>query len=127
MIYDDLFRQILLSMTAFVFIAFAVWALVSPISLAEKLGYKLIAPNGYSEFYAIYIGVFLAQAVLCALAAYRVQDAIFGDIVALFLLAQPVGRFIALPRHKLPHGLLLILFMLEAASGAILLLVRPLA
>lgn len=125
MIYDDFLRQILLATTAATFLGFALWALIKPNSLARVLGYELRAPNGQSEFHAIYIGVFLGQFALCLLAAYRIEDYVLGDLVAVFLLAQPLGRLVALTRFGAPTGLLRLLFALEAVGGVALLLVRP--
>lgn len=127
MIYDDFIRQLLLAATATIFVAFALWAAFSPKSLASMLGYELSAPNGESEFHAIYVGVFFAQAALCLLAAARVTDPVLGDLVALFLLAQPIGRLLAMFRHGVPHGVLRWLFLLELGGGVALLLVRPTA
>ena len=124
MMQDDLIRQLLLIAIGLVFVAFALWATFSPKSLANMLGYTLSVPNGQSEFHAIYVGVFLAQAALCALAAIRVSDPILGDLVAFFLLAQPLGRLIALPRFGAPQGMLRWLFALELTGGGALLLIR---
>ncbi|MEQ1688154.1 MAG: DUF4345 family protein [Sphingopyxis sp.] len=125
MIFDDMLRQVLLALTALTFIGFALWALFSPANLASQLGYAINGANGHSEFRAIYIGLFIAQAVLACAAAFRIHDALLGDLVALFLLAQPVGRIVAIPQHGLPHGLLRLLFGLEIVSGLLLLGVRP--
>ena len=125
MIYDDFVRQLMLIATSMVFVAFALWATFSPKSLANMLGYTLSVPNGQSEFHAIYVGVFFAQAALCGLAAIRVSDPVLGDLVAFFLLAQPLGRLIALPRFGSPQGMLRWLFALELAAGGALLLIRP--
>lgn len=125
MIYNDLIRQILLAATGIVFVIFALWATVKPESLATILGYELSNKNAFSEFHAIYVGVFIAQALLCTLAIVRVQDAAIGDLVALFLLSQPVGRLIAVVRRGFPSGFLLQLFIIELVSGIILLAVRP--
>ena len=57
-----------------------------PRSMAKTLGYEVSAPNGWSEFGAIYVGVFIAQALLCGLAISRVSDAVLGDLCAIFLL-----------------------------------------
>ncbi|MEQ1508945.1 MAG: DUF4345 family protein [Sphingopyxis sp.] len=125
MIFDDMLRQALLALTALTFVGFALWALFSPANLAQQLGYTINDANGHSEFRAIYIGLFIAQAALAITAAYRVHDALWGDMVALFLLAQPAGRLVALPRYGMPYGLLRLLFGLEIVSGLALLGVRP--
>ena len=125
MIESDLLRQALLGATGAIFVGFALWAVVAPAAMAKPLGYALDSNNARSEFHAIYVGVFLAQALLCALAALRVGDAALGDLVAVFLLAQPVGRVIAGLRGAFPTGLLRGLFALEVVGGVVLLAVRP--
>ena len=125
MIYNDLIRQILLAATGGIFIFFALWAVIKPESLASSLGYELKTKNAISEFHAIYVGVFIAQSLLCALAFIRVEDAMIGNLVAVFLLSQPLGRFIASIRSGLPSGFLMMLFIMELAGGLILLGVQP--
>ena len=125
MIHDDLSRQVLLAATGGIFVCFALWAAVKPKSLATTLGYTLTSKNAVSEFHAIYVGVFIAQAGLCALAFVRVTDAMLGNLVAIFLLSQPVGRVIAIFRGGFPSGFLLMLFAMEIAGGIIVLLVQP--
>ncbi|MEM6255991.1 MAG: DUF4345 family protein [Cyanobacteria bacterium P01_D01_bin.156] len=125
MIYDDLIRQILLAVTGCIFSFFALWAAVQPMSLTPVLGYELKSKNAISEFHAIYVGVFLAQALLCVLAFTRVEDAMIGNLVAIFLLAQPLGRVIATFRGGFPSGFLLTLFVMEIAGGVIVLSVQP--
>lgn len=90
MIYDDFSRQVLLAATGGIFVCFVLWAVLKPKSLATTLGYTLASKNAVSEFHAIYVGVFIAQAGLCALAFVRVADAMLGNLVAIFLLSQPV-------------------------------------
>ena len=125
MIHDDLSRQVLLAATGGIFVCFVLWAVLKPKSLATTLGYTLASKNAVSEFHAIYVGVFIAQAGLCALAFVRVTDAMLGNLVAIFLLSQPVGRVIATFRGGFPSGFLLTLFVMEIAGGIIVLLVQP--
>lgn len=125
MIYSDFLRQLLLGATAAIFLLFVIWAAVNRASLAKVLGYQLTAPNGESEFAAIYIGLFLAQTLLCIFAITRIQDSAMGDLAAAFLLLQPGGRILPLIRHGTPTGLLRVLFILEILGGVALLLVRP--
>lgn len=87
MIYDDFSRQVLLAITGSIFACFALWAALKPKSLATSLGYALASKNAISEFHAIYVGVFIAQAWLCALACARIADAEIGNLVAILLLA----------------------------------------
>lgn len=125
MIYDDTFRQVLLALVGGIFLLVAIGAAAKPDAVANLFGLKLTGNNSYSEFHAIYFGLFLAQALLCLIAIIRVQDAMFGDLVALFLFAQPAGRFIAALRRGFPSGFLFILFMLELVGALLLISVRP--
>ena len=125
MIYADFSRQVLVAATGGSFAFFALWAALNPKSLATTLGYTLPSKNAVSEFHAIYVGVFIAQACLCALAFARVEDVAIRNLVAVFLLGQPCGRVIAALRGSWPSGLLLALFILEFVGGILLLLVQP--
>lgn len=125
MIHSDITRRILLYLTALVFVAIAARAVIAPEQMAAGLGYVLNGANGHSEFYAIYLGVWLATAFLAILAAVRVRHALLGDLVAMFVLAQPIGRLFALVSFGLPEGFLLVMFGLETVGGLLILAVRP--
>jgi len=124
-IRSDLARRVLLGLTALVFVLIAIRAVYAPEKIASGLGYILTGPNGYSEIHAIYLGVWLATAVLAVLAAVRIRQALLGDLLAMFVLAQPAGRLIALVRFGLPEGPLLAMFALEVVGGLLILWVRP--
>ena len=123
--HNNFGRRALLMVTALIFGANAVQAAFSPDSWAEDLGFSLLEPNGYSEIYAVYVGVWLATAFLCVLASARVREPLLGDLAAMFILAQPVARLLALPQFGLPEGLLLAFFALEVVGGLALVAVRP--
>jgi ABC-type thiamin/hydroxymethylpyrimidine transport system permease subunit len=125
LIENDLTRQILLCLTALTFLVLAIRTVFSPEKVAAELGYTLVGANGYSELYAIYVGLWIASAALAFFAAARVGDALLGDIVAVLVLAQPFGRCVALIRHGMPRGALLAFFALEVVGGVLLLAVRP--
>ena len=103
----------------------ALVALLDPDRVATVMGLFLVGVNGYSQFYAIYVGVRLATAGLALLAARRGDQPILGDLVALFLLAQPGGRLVAAFAIGLPHGSLLIVSGIELLAGLALLALRP--
>lgn len=125
MIESDIARQICFAIVASVFGLIAIRAFLNPDKLAEELGYRLEAPNGYSELFAIYIGVWLATAILALTALWHVNVVIFGDLLALFVIAQPAGRLLAIPRWGMPRKGLLVMFGVEVAGGMILVIVRP--
>ena len=107
------------------FILIAVRAALFPERMASGLGYTLSAPNGFSEMYAVYVGVWVATAVLALVAIFRVSDPLFGDLLAVFLLAQPIARLLALPKWGMPQGTLFVMFIVESIGGIALLLLRP--
>ena len=123
--HSDVARRTLLWLAATVFVAIALYALMAPEHMAQGLGYTLQAPNGYSEFFAVYIGVWLATAGLAAYAARHIRQPAFGDTVAVLVLAQPLGRCIAILGYGLPTGALLYIFILELVGSLALLAVRP--
>ena len=103
----------------------ALVAVLDPDRVATAMGLFLVGVNGYSQFYAIYVGVRLAIAGLALLAAGRGDQPILGDLVAFFLLAQPAGRLVAAFAIGLPHGSLLIVSGIELLAGLALLVLRP--
>jgi hypothetical protein len=118
-------RATLLKAVAFACSLAALMALLDPDRMATSLGMLLVGVNGYSQFYAIYVGVRLATAGLALLAAGHGDQPLLGDITALFVLAQPVGRFIAAFAIGLPQGSLLVICGLEVLCGLALLALRP--
>jgi hypothetical protein len=103
----------------------ALAAMLDPDRIATVMGLFLVGVNGYSQFYAIYVGTRLATAALALLAARQGEPPVLGDITALFVLAQPVGRFIAAFAIGLPQGFLLVVCGIELAGGIALLALRP--
>ena len=105
----------------------ATWAMLDPDRVADMMGAFPVGVNGYSQFFAIYVGVRFATAALALLAARHGDQPMLGDITALFILAQPAGRFIASFAIGLPEGPLLAVSGVEVASGLLLLALRPAA
>jgi hypothetical protein len=103
----------------------ALAAMLDPDRVAEAMGLFLVGVNGYSQFFAIYVGVRLATAGLALLAARQGDQPILGDLTALFLLAQPAGRFVAAFVIGLPKGILLVVCGIELLAGFSLLALRP--
>lgn len=103
----------------------ALSAMLDPDRTAAAMGLFLVGVNGYSQFYAIYVGVRLATAGLALLAARQGDQPILGDLAALFLLAQPLGRIVAAFAIGLPQGLLFVVSGIELLAGLALLLLRP--
>ena len=103
----------------------ALVAMLDPDRVATAMGLFLVGVNGYSQFYAIFVGVRLATAGLALLAARRGDQPILGDLVALFLLAQPAGRLVAAFAIGLPRGVLFVVCGIELLAGLALLALRP--
>ncbi len=118
-------RSQLLQATATVCSLAALSAMLDPDRIATRLGLFLVGVNGYSQFYAIYVGVRFATALLALLAARRGDQPILGDLTALFILAQPIGRLVAAFAIGLPQGVLLAVCGIELLVGLALLALRP--
>jgi hypothetical protein len=118
-------RFALLRLTATVCSLAALAAMLDPDRVAGAMGLFLVGVNGYSQFFAIYVGVRLATAGLALFAARHGELPVLGDITALFVLAQPAGRFIAAFAIGLPQGFLFVVCGIELLGGLLLLALRP--
>jgi hypothetical protein len=103
----------------------ALAAMLDPDRFAATMGLFLVGVNGYSQFYAIYVGMRLATAWLALQGAKEGAPSVLGDITALFLLAQPAGRLVAAFAVGPPNGLLLAVCGIELLAGFSLLALRP--
>jgi len=118
-------RVALLKLIALVSSVSALAALLDPDRVAASFGMLLVGVNGYSQFFAMYVGIRLATAGLALLASKHGDQPVLGDITALLILAQPVGRMFAVLAIGLPQGFLLVICGLELAGGLALLGLRP--
>ncbi|MFP5392629.1 MAG: hypothetical protein ACLGI6_13965 [Gammaproteobacteria bacterium] len=118
-------RQQLLRSIALACSLAALAAMLDPDRVAGAMGEFPIGVNGYSQFYAVHVGVRFASALLAMLAARNGDQPVLGDITALFILAQPAGRFVAAFAIGLPKGFLLAVCGIELAGGLMLLALRP--
>ena len=118
-------RTQLLRVTATASSLAALSALLDPDRTAGAMGLFLVGVNGYSQFYALYVGVRLATAGLALLAAREGDLPILGDLAALLILAQPLGRLVAAFAIGLPQGLLFVVSGIELAVGLGLIGLRP--
>jgi hypothetical protein len=118
-------RITLLRLVATVSSLAALTALLDPERVAGSMGLFLIGVNGYSQFYALYVGVRLATALLALFAARHGEQPVLGDVTALFVLAQPLGRLVAAMAIGLPQDLLLLISCVELLTGLLLLALRP--
>ena len=118
-------RVTLLRLVATVSSLAALAALLDPERVAGSMGLFLVGVNGYSQFYALFVGVRIATALLALFAARHGEQPVLGDVTALFVLAQPAGRMVAAIEIGLPQGFLLIISVVELLAGALLLALRP--
>lgn len=103
----------------------ALLALLDPDRVARATGEFLVGVNGYSQFYASYVGVRFATAILAYLAAARRDQPVLGDLTAMFLLAPPAGRLAAAFAIGLPQGFLFVVCSVELLAGLAVLALRP--
>lgn len=122
---NDRLRQRCLYAIASVYLVIALLALCAPDKLAAHLGFFLNGINAYSEFFAIYVGVWLANAALALFAASRIREALLGDLSALFLLAQPAARLLAALLVGWPQGTTRYIMLAELIGGLLLIWIRP--
>lgn len=120
-----LIRRILLSLSAVVFIAVAIGSFLAPHMMADNLGYTLGTVDALSEFRAVYVGVWLATAVILLYAAKRIELTILGDIGALLLLGQTFGRLTSLVLDGVPSSAVWPVALLELVGGLAILFLRP--
>jgi hypothetical protein len=120
---SDSVRRFILGAAAAVFVLIAIQAILRPDQLL--LGGHLDSIDAYSEFRAIYLGLWLATAVLLIIAARRIREAILGDLGALLILGQVFGRIVSLAADGVPGPRVWGIFMLELVGGVAILLVRP--
>ena len=119
-------RRFLLVLTGLVFAGIAIASLAAPDAMAAKLGYQLASTDARSEYFAIYVGLWLAHAAVCFLAARHIAEARLGDVVGLLVLGQVVGRAVAVALDgELPSAKILPFAILEAAGAIAILAVRP--
>ena len=123
MLRSDAVRRVVLGVAAVVFVLIAVQAILRPDQLL--LGRHLDSIDSYNEFRAIYLGLWLATAVLLVIAAQRIREPVLADLGALLILGQVFGRVVSLLADGVPGPRVWGIFMLELLGGAAILLVRP--
>jgi len=110
-------RQVLLALTALVFTGIAVGSVFAPHEMAGGVGYSLDNVDALSEFRAVYVGLWLATAVLLVVALRRIHEAVLGDLCAILVLGQTGGRLLSLLLDGTPSGRVWPVFILEAVGG----------
>ncbi len=124
LVRSDLGRRLVLGAPMLVFGGIAVASAVAPHTMAEGLGYHLDNVDALSEYRAIYVGLWAAHVVIFGLALRRLREPIFGDLGALLILGQVVGRLVSLGLDGIPSRVLPV-SAAELLGGVAILLVRP--
>ena len=120
-----LFRKVFLYVIAAVYFCEAVMALVAPETAAELVGYQFQSADGFSEFRAVYLGMW---SVLCGwsiLAARRAHEPLLGDVVASLVFAESLARILSLVLDGTPGSITYLHIAMEFSPLAILLLRPP--
>jgi len=92
---------------------------------AYLYGYTLNGVDGHNEFRAVYMGFWIGLTVLFFVAAWKIDVPILGDIAALMVLLQALGRLLSFLLDGKPSERFIIVFFLEFISGVFGLLMRP--
>jgi hypothetical protein len=117
-------RRVVLALVGLAFAAIAAGSLVSPHEMAAPLGYRLDNANAFNEFRAIYVGLWLAHAALCLWAAWKVELRFLGDVVALLLAGQVLGRLLSLVVDGPPDARLLPAIFAEVVGATLVMSLR---
>jgi hypothetical protein len=88
-------------------------------------GYTLNGVGGHNEFRAVYMGFWIGLTVLFFTAAWKIEMPILGDIAALMILLQALGRLLSFLLDGKPSERFIIVFFIELTSSVFGLLMRP--
>ena len=117
-------RQVVLAVTAVVFAGIALASIVAPQTMADPLGYTLSNTNALNEFRAIYVGLWLAHAVVLIWAARRIDLIYLGDVAGILILGQVVGRLLSLGLDGIPDERMAPIAFAEFIGAALILGLR---
>jgi hypothetical protein len=120
-----LLRKINLVGIGLTFLFIAGYVLFNIEKAAYIYGYTLNGVDGHNEFRAVYMGFWIGLTVLCFVAARKIEMPILGDIAALMVLLQALGRLLSFMLDGKPSKLFIVVFFLEFASSVFGLLMRP--
>ena len=113
-------RMVVFFAASVIYLLIVLQALTQPQQVMRDLGAKFEGANGLSEFHAIYVGIWLITAAMLIYAGLHPEQQVLAQFAALMVLAQPLGRLVALIRAGLPEGKLRVMFALEAVGGVLL-------
>lgn len=119
-----LFRRLFFYVIAAVYFGEAALALWAPESAAALVGYQFLRVDGFSEFRAVYLGMWPVLGFWAVVAARRAHQALPGDVVASAIFGESVARVLSLMIDGAPGAITYLHIAMEFAPLAIL-LVRP--
>jgi hypothetical protein len=120
-----LLRKINLVGIGLTFLFIAGYVLFNIEKAAYIYGYTLNGVDGHNEFRAVYMGFWIGLTVLCFVAARKIEMPILGDLAALMVLFQALGRLLSFMLDGKPSKLVIVVFFLELISSVFGLLMRP--
>lgn len=123
--------EIYLWVNAVLYAVFAIWCLLLPATAGNFTGLTFINTSGRSEFFALYIGLEAAWAIMFALAAIKPEWQYFGILYAVFMYAGlVVGRWISIFQKGISSNMTYLIAILEIILGTwavVILLNHPLS
>lgn len=118
-------RRTLLAIVAVVFTGLALLHVVAPAETARRIGIVAVGVDGLNELRAIYVGVWLATAIIFAMAARKYEDRTLYLVCTLLVAGQGFGRLVSIVLDGMPSMQLLPVFVGEVAGVLLLVLLRP--
>lgn len=111
--------ELYLWINAVLYTVFAVWCLFQPTNAGKFTGLSFINTSGRSEFFAIYVGLEAAWAVMFAICAINPDLCYAGIFYSVILYSGLVGgRWISIFQKGISSNYTYILAILEIVLGA---------
>ncbi len=111
--------EFFLWVNAVLYAVFAVWCAANPTGTANFSGIGFLNTNGRSEYFALYVGLQAAWAVMFAVCAIKPDLQYAGVFYSVFLYAGVVGgRWISIFQKGIASNSVYIIAILELILGA---------
>lgn len=111
--------EIYLWINAFLYAAFALWCMIQPTTTATFSGMSFLNVSGRAEYFAIYVGLEAAWAVMYIVCALNDDLQFAGVFYSVFLYAGVViGRWISIFQKGVASNNTYIIAILEIILGA---------
>ena len=111
--------EIYLWINAFLYAAFALWCMIQPTTTATFSGLSFFNVSGRAEYFAIYVGLEAAWAVMYIICALNDDLQFAGVFYSVFLYAGVViGRWISIFQKGVASNNTYIIAILEIILGA---------